>query len=212
MKRQCLLLTEIAPIFSVSLHIFGRKNFQGQCWNALRNVRRPRENQPFSHFRQYEENYWTSVWPPGMQYPSCLFWLVSNYCSHALINCGDVKPCIMEQRSHWCMGNCSQIPWPHGFCRSDFWESFQTRSVHWRCAILQRARSPTLWKVAWRRSYFFLGKHQCQRSSFSNSSNTENPQPESIFSCCRFNLLCDANSPISGGLTYLNRMPQQDDG
>ena len=45
----------------------------------------------------------------------------------------------------------------------------------------------------------------------SHSSNTKNLQPESIFSRCRFNLLCDANSPASGGSTCSNRTLQQED-
>ena len=34
---------------------------------------------------------------------------------------------------------------------------------------------------------------------------------DSIFSRCRFNLLCDANSPASGGSTCSNRTLQQED-
>ena len=47
---------------------------------------------------------------------------------------------------------------------------------------------------------------------FSHSSNTKNLQPESIFSRCRFNLLCDTNSPTSGGSTCLNRTLKREDG
>ena len=64
-------------------------------------------------------------------------------------------------------------------------------------------------------------KHQGARGDFGNinantvhsrSSNTKDLQPESIFSRCRFNLLCDANSPTFGGSTCLNRTLQQEDG